>query len=150
MPQREKGVSVFENVVVGADNSATAAEAVRYAIELAKLSGGTLHVVTAYRPGSVTSEGPNDLRKSIGSLDLADSLLEDLASRARIAGIGVKTHASSGAPAERICEVARSVGADVIVVGNKGVQRRVLGSIPTAVARSAPCAVLIVNTTGSE
>ena len=141
---------MFENVVVGADSSQTAGEAVRYAIELAKLSGGTLHVVTAYRPGSVTADAPGEYSKSIGSLDLADSLLDDLGSRARIAGVSVKTHAASGTPAERICEVARSEGADVIVVGNKGVQRRVLGSVPTAVARSAPCAVLIVNTTGAD
>ena len=139
---------MFENVVVGADSSQTAAEAVRYAIDLAKLGGGTLHIVTAFRPGSsVSAEVPGEGPTSLDSVDLADALLDDLGSRARIAGVDVKTHAASGAPAERVCEVARTVGADVIVVGNKGMQRRVLGSVPAAVARGAPCAVLIVNTT---
>lgn len=138
---------MFENVVVGADSSSTAAEAVRYAIDLAKLSGGTLHIVTAFKPGSVSAEGPGEFSGNVGSVDLADSLLADLGSRARIAGVEVKTHAASGAPAERVCEIARSVGADVIVVGNKGMQRRVLASVPAAVARGAPCSVLIVNTT---
>jgi nucleotide-binding universal stress UspA family protein len=143
-----EGDSVFENVVVGADSSTTAAEAVRYAIDLAKLSGGTLHIVTAFRPGgSVSADVPGEFPTSLGSVDLADSLLDDLASRARIAGVAVKTHAASGAPADRVCEVAREVAADVIVVGNKGMHRRVLGSVPAAVARGAPCAVLILNTT---
>ena len=39
--------------------------------------------------------------------------------------------------------------ADLIVVGNKGMQgtKRVLGSVPDVLAHSAPCDVLIVNTT---
>lgn len=139
---------MFENVVVGADSSSTAAEAVAYATDLAKLSGGTLHIVTAFRKGGgVSVDIPGELRQSVGSVDLADSLVEDLGSRARAAGVAVQTHAASGDAAERILEVAKSVGADVVVVGNKGMQRRVLGSIPAAVARHAPCAVLIVRTT---
>ena len=139
---------MFDNVVVGADSSKTASEAVAYAIDLAKLSGGTLHIVTAFRKsGGVTVDIPGEMRQSLGSVDIADSLVEDLGSRARAAGVTVQTHAASGEPAERICEVAKQVGADVIVVGNKGLQRRVLGSIPATVARQAPCAVLIVRTT---
>ncbi|HLX88588.1 MAG TPA: universal stress protein [Acidimicrobiales bacterium] len=139
---------MFENVVVGADSSPTAAQAVIYAIDLAKLSGGTLHIVTAFqRGGGMTVDLPGESRQSVGSIDLAESLVEDLGSRARAAGVTVQTHAASGEPAERIIEVAKKVGADVVVVGNKGLQRRVLGSVPASVARGAPCAVLIVRTT---
>jgi nucleotide-binding universal stress UspA family protein len=55
----------------------------------------------------------------------------------------------TGAPADAICEVAREVSADLIVVGNKGMQgiRRVLGSVPNSVAHQAPCDVLIAFTT---
>jgi Universal stress protein family len=38
---------MFETVVVGADESPAAAEAVRQAIELVKLTGGKLHIVSA-------------------------------------------------------------------------------------------------------
>jgi nucleotide-binding universal stress UspA family protein len=38
------------------------------------------------------------------------------------------------------------VDADVIVVGSKGMHRRILGSVPNSVAHKAPCAVLIVKT----
>ena len=45
--------------------------------------------------------------------------------------------------------VAEEVRADLIVVGNRGMQgaaRRVLGSVPNTIAHSAPCSVLIVDT----
>ena len=140
---------MFETVVVGADESATAAEAVRVAIELVKLTNGNLHIVTAYKPQQLRSAAGEEFTKSLTSDDLAESVLADLASRARTAGIAVETHLKSGAPAESICEVATQVKADVIVVGNKGMAglRRVLGSVPNSVAHQAPCAVLIAFTT---
>ena len=139
---------MFENIVVGADSSRTASDAVSYAIDLAKMSGGTLHIVTAFHKGAgVNVDIPGEVHQSVSPVDMADSLVADLGSRARAVGVQVRTHAASGDPAERICDVAQKVGADVVVVGNKGLQRRVLGSVPAAVARHAPCAVLIVRTT---
>jgi nucleotide-binding universal stress UspA family protein len=141
---------VFETVVVGADNSPTAAEAVRQAIELVKLTGGQLHIVTAYKPQQFSSPGRevDQYLKSLGSDHLADSLLADLGSRARMAGVDVETHPMTAAPADAICQVATRVKADLIVVGNKGMTgaRRVLGSVPNSVAHQAPCAVLIAFT----
>jgi len=141
---------VFKTVVVGADDSPTAAEAVRQAIELVKLTGGRLHIVTAYKPQQFASgaSGVDQFLKSLGSNHLAESLLTELGSRARIAGVDAETHARTGDPADAICEVAAQVKADLIVVGNKGMTgvRRVLGSVPNSVAHQAPCAVLIAFT----
>ena len=142
---------MFETVVVGADDSPTAAEAVRQAIELVKLTGGRLHIVTAYKPQQLLTSGPGEmdsLLKSLGSHHLADSLLADLRSRARVAGVDAEIHPLTGAPADAICQVAAEVKADLIVVGNKGMTgvRRILGSVPNSVAHQAPCAVLIAFT----
>src|SRR3954451_21788201 len=41
---------MFDRIVVGTDGSETATEAVRTAIELAKLSGSKLEIVSAYEP----------------------------------------------------------------------------------------------------
>ena len=138
---------MFETVVVGADASDTAAEAVRQAIELVKLTGGRLHIVSAYRPQHLSTGGAEESGLATG--DLAASVVDDHSSRARAAGIDVQTHARSGPAAEVICEVAAEVNADLIVVGNKGMTgaRRVLGSVPNSVAHHAPCAVLIAFTT---
>ncbi len=140
---------MFETVVVGADGSATAAEAVRVAIGLVKLTGGRLHIVTAYKPQQLRSPAGEEFAQSLSTVDVADSVLADLASRARSGGVEVETHLKGGDPADAICEVATQVKADVIVVGNKGMTgvRRVLGSVPNSVAHQAPCAVLIAFTT---
>lgn len=138
---------MFETVVVGADQSATATEAVRQAIELVKLTGGRLHIVSAYRPQQFSAAGGE--QEQIDSGDLAETVLADHASRARSAGIEAHTYARSGDAADAICDVAEEIGADLIVVGNKGMigVRRVLGSVPNSVAHHAPCSVLIADTT---
>ena len=63
------------------------------------------------------------------------------------AAIPMTKHVLSGDPADAIVRVATDVRADLIVVGNKGMQRRILGSIPNTVAHRAPCSVLILATT---
>jgi nucleotide-binding universal stress UspA family protein len=139
---------VFETVVVGADESATAAEAVRQAIELVKLTGGHLHVVSAYRHEHFTTADGAESGAALGSRDLAESVIADHVSRARGAGVQAEGHAKSGDAANAICDVATEVNADLIVVGNKGMAgvRRVLGSVPNSVAHHAPCNVLIAFT----
>lgn len=138
---------MFQTVVVDADQSDTATEAVRQAIELVKLTGGRLHIVSAYRPQQFSTSGGEE--HGLESGDLAESVLADHASRARAAGVEAETHARSGAAADAIFDVAEAVGADLIVVGNKGMAgvRRVLGSVPNSVAHHAPCSVLIADTT---
>ncbi|HTV99976.1 MAG TPA: universal stress protein, partial [Streptosporangiaceae bacterium] len=107
---------MFETVVVGADESATAAEAVRVAIELVKLTDGQLHIVTAYKPQQLRSAAGDEFAGSMSAVDLAQTVLTDLASRARSGGIAVETHLKDAAPADAICDVATQVKADVIVV----------------------------------
>ena len=46
-----------------------------------------------------------------------------------------------------LVDVAEAVGADLLVIGNKGMERKVLGSVPNTVSHHAPCSVLIVKTT---
>jgi len=143
-------MTMFESVVVGTDGSDTAAEAVRSAIDLAKLCGATLHIVTAYKPRPVHATGlPDEFRDQVGSGARPDAVLEEECARARAAGVEVQAHAGTGDPAEAIVRVAEQEKADVIVVGNKGMAgvRRVLGSVPNSVAHQAPCSVFIVQTT---
>ena len=55
-----------------------------------------------------------------------------------------------GDPADAILDVAEERGADLIVVGNKGMtgaKRFLLGSVPNKVSHHAPCSVLIIRTT---
>ncbi len=139
---------MFNTVVVGADDSSTARQAVVVAADIAKLTGGTLHIVTAYQPRSVdVKDLPAEFRYT-QTVNPADVLLEDLTLIAKERGLESRIHPATGRPAEVICRVAEQVGADLVVVGNKGMTgaRRVLGSVPNSVAHGAPCSVLVVDT----
>ena len=141
---------MYSTVVVGADDSATAREAVLVAADVAAASGGKLHIVTAYDRKSVTIDQlPVEVRYSADHP--ADALLRRLADLVSEHGLEPVVHATEGDPADAIVRIAEDVGADLIVVGNKGMKgvRRVLGSVPNSVAHKAPCSVLIADTTAA-
>jgi nucleotide-binding universal stress UspA family protein len=140
---------MYRTIVVGADGSETAAEAVRHAAALAEQFGAHLHLVSAYKPVAVPARGlPAEVSDGVRPDSKVEALLADLASRLRPSGIKVTTHACKGDPVDAIVGVAGDESADLIVVGNKGMKgaRRVLGSVPNSVAHQAPCAVLIAHT----
>ncbi len=62
----------------------------------------------------------------------------------------VEVHNPAGEDvADALIRIAEDVGADLIVVGNRGmsgVSRFVLGSVPNKVSHHCPCSLLIVNT----
>jgi nucleotide-binding universal stress UspA family protein len=125
---------VFATIVVGIDGSDTARAAVDAAVELAALSGAALELVCAYEPAR---------------RDDVEGTLADAAGRAHAAGVGVQEHPREGDAADAILDVAEELGADLIVVGNKGTtgaKRFLLGSVPNKVSHYAPCAVMIVRT----
>jgi nucleotide-binding universal stress UspA family protein len=148
LPHETRRKPVFETVLVGADDSQTARQAVVAAVAVAEMAGGKIHIVTVYDPKSVhVDDLPAELRYST-TVHPADSLLESLAQLAKERGLEVELHASTGTPAEAIVKIAEQEGVDLIVVGNKGMKgaRRILGSVPNTVAHSAHCSVLIVDT----
>ena len=148
---------MFGRIVVGTDGSDTAAEAVRQATELAKLSGARLEIVSAFEPipqqvvQQEAREAPGDVQYEIGPREDVNLILEGAAGEAKNAGVEeVQTHAREGDPADAILDVAEEINADLIVVGNKGMtgaRRFLLGSVPNKVSHHAPCSVIIVRTT---
>ncbi len=144
---------MYKSVLVATDGSPTASEAVRVATELAKTFAATLHIANVYRTGegSVLSVPGFTLGYPEG-IDLgsvAETETESAAALARSKGVAAETHVATGNVADAIVSIAKEHGVELIVVGNKGMRgvKRVLGSVPNAVAHRAPCAVLIVNTT---
>ena len=147
---------LFSRIVVGTDGSETAAEAVRQAVELAKATGASMEVVSAFEPVPAdrlrdeSSEVPGDIAHAVGPTEDVNVVLEGAAGPARSEGIEVNTHAREGDPADAILDVAEETKADLIVVGNKGMtgaKRFLLGSVPNKISHHAPCGVFIVRTT---
>ena len=147
---------MFGSIVVGTDGSDTAKEAVRQATELAQKLGASMQLVSAYEPvpeGRLRDERqqvPEDLAWMVNPREDVSQTLEEAAERLRDAGLDVETHAREGDPADAILDVAEEQGADLIVVGNKGMtgaKRFLLGSVPNKVSHHAPCSVMIIRTT---
>jgi nucleotide-binding universal stress UspA family protein len=141
---------MFTTVVVGTNWSDTAEIAFAKALELARESGGRLHVVTAnpQAPPPVTGRSAGASGSHSQGPDFhADVVLEQTLERLGANDVDVRQHTVTADPGEAILAVADQVGADLIVVGNKGMHRRVLGSIPNTVSHRATCDVLIVQTT---
>lgn len=149
-------MALFNRIVVGTDGSESAAEAVRQAVELAGLTGARLDVVSAYEPvpnrrvESEVAQAPGDVAHEFGPREEATFALDSAVGAATAAGIEVTPHAMDGDPADAILDVAEKVGADLIMVGNKGMtgaRRFLLGSVPNKVSHHSPCSVIIARTT---
>ena len=147
---------MFGSIVVGTDGSDTARQAVREAIELAKQVGASVHIVSAFEPVSnqrlreEQRQAPEDMQWMVNPREDVDATLREASEEVEGAGIKVETCAREGDPADAILDVAEERGADLIVVGNKGMtgaKRFLLGSVPNKVSHHAPCSVLIVRTT---
>jgi nucleotide-binding universal stress UspA family protein len=147
---------VFTRIVVGTDGSETAGGAVRQAVDLARLAGATLSIVSAYEPvpkrrlEGEREGAPSDVQYEIGPREDVNLVLDAAAAGAKQEGVEVQTHPVEGEPAEAILNVAEETKADLIVVGNKGMtgaRRFLLGSVPNNVSHHAPCSVMIVRTT---
>jgi nucleotide-binding universal stress UspA family protein len=147
---------MFARIVVGTDGSETAKQAVREATELAKQTGASLDLVSAFEPVPSSRlreerlEAPTDLEHAVNPHEDVDAILREASGEVEGAGLKVRTFARQGEPADAILDVAEEENADLIVVGNKGMtgaKRFLLGSVPNKVSHHAPCSVLIIRTT---
>jgi nucleotide-binding universal stress UspA family protein len=147
---------MFRSIVVGTDGSETARQAVQQAIGLAKAVGASIELVSAYEPipnqriRQEAREAPQDLQWMVNPREDVDATLHEAVEEAERAGVTVEGYAREGDPADAILDVAEERGADLIVVGNKGMtgaKRFLLGSVPNKVSHHAPCSVLIIRTT---
>jgi nucleotide-binding universal stress UspA family protein len=147
---------MFGSIVVGTDGSDTARQAVHQAIGLARQLGAQLQIVSAYAPvprsrlRDEAQQAPGDLQWMVNEREDVDATLRDAASEAEQAGVIASVYSRQGDPADAILDIAEEQGADLIVVGNKGMtgaKRFLLGSVPNKVSHHAPCSVLIIRTT---
>jgi nucleotide-binding universal stress UspA family protein len=149
-------MSSYKKIVVGTDGSDTSLLAIDRASALASQTGAQLLIVTAYQPtdGNEAQVVGDILKREaylvVGSAP-AESMLREAASRARSGGAArVDTLAVQGLPAEVLNRAVADIGADLLVVGNVGLNTlagRLLGSVPQQVARRAGVDVLIAHTT---
>jgi nucleotide-binding universal stress UspA family protein len=144
---------MIETITVGTDGSDTASKAVEFALDLAEKFGARVVVASSYQPVSEgrlrkeQAEAPGDIQWSINPMEDVEAALRAVEQKAQARGLKTTSEAREGDPADVLCDIAEHHGSDLLVVGNKGMQRRVLGSVPNSVSHKAPCSVVIVKTT---
>lgn len=136
---------MIQKVLVGTDTSASADLAVQAAADLARAHDAEL-VVLYVRP-------PLDAREVFDPRRMPDPQRYLDRVPERFPDVKVRARAEAGDPAETIVDVAQDEAADVIVVGNRGVQGRkrwFLGSVPNDVLQHAPSSVYVVDTRAAQ
>lgn len=147
----------YTTVVVGTDGSETSFRAVERAATLARDSDATLVIACAFIPPrneDIAQDqdvlGSDVAYQVVGSAP-ADHTVRDAHDRAAAAGATkIETVVVQGKPAETLQKVVKDHNADLLVVGNRGLNTlagRIVGSVPLDVARHTPVDVLIVHTT---
>jgi nucleotide-binding universal stress UspA family protein len=149
----------YQKVLVGTDGSESSFRAVEQAAAVAGGTGAQLILVCAYHPMDRREEARaadqlgHDAYKVHGSSP-AESVLGDAEDKARAAGAtNVVRRPIEGDAAESLLKVALDEQVDLLVVGNRGLNRfggRLLGSVPANISHQAKCDFLIVHTTSGR
>ena len=144
---------MIKTVAVGTDGSDTAAKAVEFALDLAGRYEAKIVFLSAYKPVSEdrlkreARDAPEDVQWQINPAEDVEPALRDAEDEARERGLETTSEAKEGDASKVLVELADKHNADVLVIGNKGMKRKVLGSVPNTVSHNAGCSVLIVKTT---
>lgn len=147
----------FHTILVPTDFSEDAEAALQQATELAKATGGRIHLLHVYQfpvyvgagPGmaySVSAELIEDVRRH------ATARAQEVEERIRADGVSVKSEILEGPPSERIVDCAEREKADLIVMGTRGLtglKHVFIGSVAERTLRHAPCPVMTVKVPAS-
>ncbi|GAB2767630.1 universal stress protein [Amycolatopsis magusensis] len=149
-------MSAYQTVVVGTDGSDSSFAAVDRAAAVAGDAGATLVIACAYYPAAKqdVEKAQDVLREEayqvVGSAPAEDTLLSARDRATKAGATKIETVAMVGEPVEMLRKVVAQHSADLLVVGNRGLNTlagRILGSVPSEVARKSGVDVLIVHTT---
>jgi nucleotide-binding universal stress UspA family protein len=149
-------MTAYRTIVVGTDGSDTSLAAVDRAAAVAADSEAELVIVCAFTPASrddtaAAEDALKDEAHLVVGWTPAEETLRTAEDRAVAAGARkVRTSAVDGAPVDVLRRAVADAGADLLVVGNRGLNTlsgRLLGSVPSDAARRAGVDVLIVHTT---
>ena len=141
----------IQKILVPVDFSEHSAHALDEAIGLAKALGAKLTLLHCYQinVGGISPYGisiPDGWDREVR--EAASRGLADWQGKADAAGVEAESRLSPQFPSEAIAACAEEIGADLIVMGTRGlsgIKHVVLGSVAERTIRIAPCPVLTVK-----
>jgi universal stress protein A len=144
-------MSRFKQIVVPIDFSAHSTAAFEAAVKIAEAFDSKIHLLHCYQiqPGGISPYGiaiPSSYFADIR--DAASQQLAEWQEKHVPAGISVAASTMSESPSEAIITVAKEIGADLIVMGTRGLsgfKHIMVGSVAERTVRLAPCPVMTVH-----
>lgn len=149
MPQPE--TLAWKQILCPVDFSSLSADALRFSGRLSEATGAAItvmHAALVEVPPYFTSGQLEEIERQLrGSLAEAEKALLEFA-RAALGERPIRTKVVEASPVEGIREVARQIGADVIVMGTHGrggVNRLLMGSVAERTLRESRIPVVTVR-----
>ncbi|UUX94089.1 universal stress protein [Aquabacterium sp. J223] len=144
---------MFHCILVPTDGSAITAKAADKAIELARLTGATLHALAVREPfpfSAVSEMQPAPPAEFYEAQErIANQRVAAVCTKAAAAGVRCETHSEEALqPWEAIVNAAKAHGCDLIVMashGRRGVSALLLGSETQRVLTHTSVPVLVVR-----
>jgi len=146
----------FKQILVPIDFSEHSTAAFKVAVEIAKAFHSKIHLLHCYQiqPGGISPYGiaiPSDYFTELH--EAASRQLEEWQEKHVPAGVSVEASTISEAPSESIVKTAKEIGADLIVMGTRGLsgfKHVMLGSVAERTVRLAPCPVMTLHSPESR
>ncbi|MGG6297128.1 universal stress protein [Leptolyngbya sp. AN02str] len=154
---------MFRKILVPLDHTPLSDQVFEHALNLAKATNATLMLLHVFSPEDDEAIPLNsalsypELREEVVHRYLQhrtqfeeESLktLQALTKQANESGVVAEFTQTAGSPEQRICALARTWNADLIVLGRRGrtgLNELILGSVSNYVVHHAPCSVLTVQ-----
>ncbi|WP_136718573.1 universal stress protein [Halorientalis salina] len=144
---------MYQDILIPTDGSAGAEEAVARALDLARVSGATVHTLYVVEMGEesaeLDAEQQDELREA--ATNRGESALEEIAEAATDIDSEIRTEVREGTPNEEIRAYAADHGIDLIVMGTHGrtgAERASLGSTTERVVTLGDVPVMSVRRNG--
>jgi nucleotide-binding universal stress UspA family protein len=137
---------MISTIAVGTDGSETAGEAVKQAAEFARRFDARLVLLSAFKEGPPPPDA-DEAQWAYSTPAQIREILSRTEAEMNERGLECTTAVDEGDPADVLVRLAGECDADILVIGNRGMQRRILGSVPNSVTHKAGCSVLVVKTT---
>ena len=148
-------MSAYRTIVVGTDGSESSYKAVEKAASLAADASAQLIVACAYYPtderdlSSAADVLKDDAYQVRGSAPTNEILRTAREKAHAVGATNIVEKSIVGSPVESLLQLVAGSKADLLVIGNRGLNSlagRLLGSVPSDVARKSSSDVLIVHT----